>query len=574
MSPLPPHADPGTPDARSPGRYLWWLLWKQPSRVFLGAFWGIVSSVGIASLPFFMGKAVDEGLRARALEPLAWWTAGLILVGGVNAAANILRHRTMTHVRMDASLRTVQVVNRHAARLGSVLARRVSTGEIVAIGASDAKQVSHAMTSAGPGVGSVVACVLIAVMVLSISPLLGALVLVGVPAIVLSIGPLTKRLQRTESTYREHTGVLTARAGDIAAGLRVLRGIGGESLFASRYRRRSGELLSEGYRVGAVASWIHALGSGLPGLFLALVTWLAARLVAAGQISFGDMVAVYGYAAALVLPVAFFIEAIFDITRGRVAARRIIGVLNLEPAVTDPAEAVAGPVGPAELYDPESGLRVPARRLAAVATADAESAALIVERIARYTDSDAAYGGVPLSDMALAEVRRRILLSGNDSHLFAGTLRDMVSPSGDIDDATIGTAVRQAAATDIVEALPDGLDTEIDAQARTLSGGQRQRVRLVRALLAEPEVLILPEPTSAVDAHSEAAIAEGLREHRRDRTTLVLSTSPLVLDRCDEVAFVEDGKVTATGTHARLLNTEPGYRALVLRGAEEEGETP
>lgn len=574
MSRLPPHPDPGLPETRSPGRFLWWLLRRQTPRVLLGALWGTVSAVGLASAPYFIGKAVDEGLRARDVELLGWWTLAVVGIGAVNATTNILRHRTMTNVRTDAALRTVQIVNRHAARLGSVLSRRVSTGEIVAIGSADTRQVANVMTSAGPGVGSAIACVVVAVLVLSISPLLGALVLIGVPLIVASIGPLTKRLQRTENTYRDHTGVLTARAGDIAAGLRVLRGIGGESLFAGRYRDRSAKLLAEGYRVGAVSSWIHALGSGLPGLFLALVTWLAARLVAAGQITVGDMVSVYGYAGALVLPVAFFIEAIFDITRGRVAAKRVIDVLNLRPAVADAAVAVPGPSGPSELYDPDSGLRVAPRRMTAVATADSETTTLLVERLARYTDSEATYGEIRLADLALAQVRERILLSDNDSHLFAGTLREMVSPVGGAGDDAIGRAVDLAAASDIVEALPDGLDTPMDAQARTLSGGQRQRVRLVRALLAEPEVLILPEPTSAVDAHSEAAIADGLRRHRRDRTTLVVSTSPLVLDRCDQVAYLEDGKVAATGTHTELLHGEPGYRALVLRGAEDEGGTP
>ncbi|MGH8877919.1 MAG: ABC transporter transmembrane domain-containing protein, partial [Stackebrandtia sp.] len=236
MPPLPPHPEPGIPDARSPGRFLWWLLRRQTGRAVLGAWWGTVSAVGLGMMPFLIGRAIDEGLRGRDTTALALWTTGLIVLGGINAATNILRHRTMTKVRADAALRTVQIVNRHAARLGSVLPKQVSTGEVVTIGASDTRQIANALTSAGPGVGSVIACFVIAFLVLSVSPLLGALILIGVPAIVLAIGPLMKRMQRTENTYRDHQGVLTARAGDIAAGLRVLRGIGGESLFAGRYR--------------------------------------------------------------------------------------------------------------------------------------------------------------------------------------------------------------------------------------------------------------------------------------------------------------------------------------------------
>ncbi|MEO6084919.1 MAG: ATP-binding cassette domain-containing protein, partial [Umezawaea sp.] len=114
------------------------------------------------------------------------------------------------------------------------------------------------------------------------------------------------------------------------------------------------------------------------------------------------------------------------------------------------------------------------------------------------------------------------------------------------------------------DAVPDGLESVVEEQGRTLSGGQRQRLRLVRALLADPDVLLLVEPTSAVDAHTEALIAARVHESRRGRTTVVTSTSPLLLDQADEVAFVVDGKVVATGTHPELLE-HPGYHALVFR---------
>ncbi|MCC3765407.1 ATP-binding cassette domain-containing protein [Glycomyces sp. TRM65418] len=116
-----------------------------------------------------------------------------------------------------------------------------------------------------------------------------------------------------------------------------------------------------------------------------------------------------------------------------------------------------------------------------------------------------------------------------------------------------------------MDALPHGIDTELDNQARTLSGGQRQRLRLARALASDPEVLLLHEPTSAVDSHTEARIAERLTAARRGRTTAVASVSPLWLGRADAVAFVQDGKVVATGAHAELAAARPDYRALVNR---------
>ena len=125
-----------------------------------------------------------------------------------------------------------------------------------------------------------------------------------------------------------------------------------------------------------------------------------------------------------------------------------------------------------------------------------------------------------------------------------------------------------ADAADVLEALPAGLDTVVDERARSFSGGQRQRLVLARALLSGAEVLVLVEPTSAVDAHTEARIARRLREARARLTTLVVTTSPLVLDQADRVAFVEGGRVVAEGRHRELLRTSPGYRQTVTRGEE------
>src|SRR6476469_1137110 len=568
MRPKVPYPDPGVPDARGPLRYLWWLVKRQRWRVLLGATLATTWMVLLMLPPYLLARAIDDGLRARDLGTLALWLVVLAGTGAANTAIGIFRHRTMTFIRNAAGYRTVQVVVRHAVGVGAELPRRVTSGEVVSIGAADLDRISRTMTSTGPGVGAVVTYVVVAVLLVAISPLLATVVLVGVPLLVVSVGPLLNRLRRTETTYREHQGTLTSRAGDIVAGLRVLCGIGGKDMFAERYRRGSQRLRAEGYRVGAVASWIEGVGVGMPSLFLAAVTWLAARMTAAGEITVGEMVAVYGYVAVLTTPVHFLIEAAQDISRGIVAARRVTTVLNLTPAVTD-RPTVPAPPGPAELHDPDTGLSVRRGELLAVAAAVPAEATDLVDRLGRYTDSTVTWGGAPVSEMPLAEVRARILVADNDAYLFAGTLREAVS-TRDHDDADVRAAINVAMAEDVVAALPAGVDSFLEAQGRSVSGGQRQRLRLVRALLADPEVLLLVEPTSAVDAHTESVIAARLAEARRGRTTVVVGTSPLLLDRADRVAHLVDGRVVATGSHADLLATRPGYRALVFRGSEEE----
>lgn len=564
MPPTVPHPDPGVPDTRGPFRYLWWLVRCQPWRVLRGSAIGTIWMVGLAVRPYLVARAVDDGLVAGDHAALAGWAAAIVAAGVLLAWFGILRHRTMTFVREDATARSAEVLLRHLARTGAALPRRLAAGEVATVSGRDLSYVSNVLTLTGPGVGAVIAYAVVAVVLWRVDPALALLVLLGVPAVVVAVAPLLRRLERAESAYRGRQGLLTARVTDIVAGLRILAGVGGRDLFARHYEARSRDLLAEGYRVGRVNSWIEALAVAAPGVYLAVVVWLAARMTAAGDVSVGELVAVYGYVAILVVPVWVMLGCSHDVIRGRVAARRVIALLTVAPdPAGEPVPVSPAPAGPAPLRDPASGLVVPPGRLVAVAAADPADGLALVDRLGRFTASDVTWGGVPIAEVPLDEVRDRILVADHDAYLFEGTLRSVVAGRGPAD--AVPAAIRAASADDVVDALPDGLDTDVGAQGRTLSGGQRQRVRLARAVLADPEVLILVDPTSAVDAHTEARIADRLRAARAGRTTVVVTTSPLLLGRADTVAFLRAGRVAATGPHADLLAREPAYRSLVDR---------
>ncbi|MEU5683507.1 ABC transporter [Streptomyces venezuelae] len=571
-----PSTNPGAPDRRGPARYLWWAIVSQPQRVVLGALLGSVWMVCLTLPPYVLSRAIDDGLRPGDRSALVGWCAALFGIGLLNAWLAIMRHRTMTRIRLDAYFRTVRVVVDQATRLGAALPRRVSAGEVVTIGHSDVGVISQTLTVTGPGVGAVIAYFVVASLLLSVSPPLAVVVLVGVPLLAVLIGPFLGRLQGAESAYRERQGALAAILGDLAGGLRVLNGLGGKGVFAARYREGSRRLRDEGYRVGSSMSWVQAFGIGLPTLFLAAVTWLAARMAAQGTITVGELVAVYGYVAVLVLPVTFLIEGSYDISRGLVAARRVVDFLNLAPGEWESsarAEPVPGPREPSVLRDPLSGVEVVPGLLTALVSARTSDGADIVDRLGRFAPSLATWGSVRIDAVALDEVRTRILVADNEADLFAGTVRAAVAGRCAPDEQAIARAVDAAMARDIVLGLSDGLDATLDSHGRNLSGGQRQRVRLARALLAEPEVLLAVEPTSAVDAHTEANMATRLRTARTGRTTLVTTTSPLVLDRADVVHYLVDGRVSATGSHADLFARHPDYRRLVSRGTDEGAET-
>jgi ABC-type multidrug transport system fused ATPase/permease subunit len=554
---------PSRPFVRGPWSYLAWLVSRQRGRVALGAVLGSTWTVGLALPPYLLSRAVDslaDGQRDAVLE----WAAVLVVVGGVLAWLSIWRHRTMTRVRMDAAFRTVSEVNAHAVRLGVTLARQARTGEVVAIGGGDAWTIGRSLTVTGPGVGAVLAYVVIAVLLLRISVLLAVVVLAGVPVLALIVGPALGRLQKVGTPYREQQGRLTGRIVDIIAGLSVLNGLGGKGVYADRLRTESQQLQQQGYRVGRVTSVIQAVGLGLPTLFSAVVVWLAARLAVEGSLTVGELVAVYGYVAVLAVPVSFFIEGAVDLGQALVAARRVTDFLAVR---RDNTGAVAPP-GEGDLVDEVSGLRITPGTFAAVATARHSDAAALVDRLGGLQPG-ATWAGQPVADLDPAPLHEQVLVADNDANLFAGSLAQVVAGRHDVaevGEAAVLDALHTAAADDVVRGLRDGLGSRIDSGGRNLSGGQRQRVRLARATLADPTVLLAVDPTSAVDAATEATIVDRLTRNRRGKTTLVTSTSALVLQGADEVHLLADGRVVASGTHTSLLRDQPAYAALVHRG--------
>jgi len=561
MRPLPV-ADPGQPDTRSATRFLVWLAARSWRSLVAAIAFAVVWMISQALVPATVGRAIDAGLRDRDPGQLVRWGAVLLGLGVVTAVTGVLRHRMAAFNWLAASYRTVQLTVAQANRLGATLPKRLAAGEVVSIGTADINHIGGAIDITARGTGSVVAVVTVAAILLTISLPLGLVVVIGVPVLVLVASLLIRPLQRRQQAYRDQEGRLTTRAGDIVAGLRVLRGVGGESVFAGRYRAESQDLRAAGVRVARVDSLLAASEVLLPGIFVALVTWLGARFALRGEISVGDLVAVYGYTAFLISPLRQLTEAIDKITRGHVAASRLVRLYGLAPEFSSPAVPAEAP--PAALVDHESGLTVEPGRLTAVAAVDPADAAAIADRLGRFAEGTVTLGGVPLRELDLAAVRERILVADNDARLFAGPLRSELDPRGR-GDAAVAAALDAASANDIVAALPDGLDAAVAERGREFSGGQQQRLRLARALVADPETLVLVEPTSAVDAHTEARIAAGLRAARAGRTTVVCTTSPLVLDRADRVAFVAGGRVVASGTHRELLRSSRAYAATVTR---------
>ncbi|WP_405402000.1 ABC transporter transmembrane domain-containing protein [Streptomyces sp. NBC_01104] len=588
-----PYSDPGDPDVRSGPRFLIWLGRSQIRGQLKSMSWGLLQQCSIASLPLAVGFAV-QSVVDRSGGRLALAGGMLAVLGVLIAVGDTMLHRTAVTNWITAAARVQQLLARKTAELGSALTRRVAAGEVVAVSTGDVEKIGWFVEALSRFAAAAAALVIICVGLVLYLPSLGVLVALSMPLLALAVLPLLPRATRRADLQREKAGKATELASDTVAGLRVLRGIGGEELFLGRYRRASQEVREAAVRSARMWSLISAIQVLLPGVLLISLVTYGAVLARDGRIGVGQLVTVYSAATLMLLPLRHFEEIAMAYSFSRPSAQRAVRVLALN-RVARPSTVDAVAAG--DLYDPATGLMAPEGLFTAVVCGDPDEAGRLADRlgghaqpaVARGDESEGAedtetpalpsvlLGGVPLDELELDAARTAVLVQDKDPVLLSGTLRELLDvPSSGRVAAVDALAAAQCG--DVLDALAqasvgsdgDPMSTRITERGRSLSGGQRQRLALARSLVTDPEALVLDEPTSAVDSHTEARVAEGIKALRRDRTTVAFASSPLLLDLADRVALVHDGTVVAVGTHRELLRDEPRYRAVVTRETDDE----
>ncbi|POH61119.1 ABC transporter ATP-binding protein [Arthrobacter glacialis] len=573
-----PYPDAGSPDLRSPSRFLWWLAKAQRATLLLGIIYGSLWTVSQALIPYVLGQAIDLGIVAGNFRALAGWVALLLGLTLIQAVTSTLRHRAAVSNWMQAAFRCSQLIGYKVTRSGDALPQKFSTGEVVSTSASDAMRIGEIFDVSARLAGSIVGYLLVAFLVFQSSWQLGLVVLFGVPLCGAMLLFVIRPLQKRQKDQRDAAGKMTALGADTVTGLRVLRGIGGEHIFVERYRERSRETQLAGNKVAYSLADLDAAQVLVVGVFSVAFTWIGAMQALSGQIETGQLVALYGYAVFLVSPIRTASDAVSRFIRANVGARRIIDVLATPSAVHDGGTTVGAPSAPSALLDSSSGALIQPGLLTGIVSADPAASAELARRLGRFEDAvlreaQVLWGEAALHLVPLGDVRSRIVVSDAEPQLFTGTLREELDPSGRHNDAGIMAAIDVASAADVFDGLEHGLDDEVTEKGRGFSGGQRQRLALARALLTGAEVLVLIEPTSAVDAHTESRIATALKTERRTEanTTVVVTASPLMLGAMDTVYFLDSEERLTQGTHHQLLATVPDYRNVVIRGAGMDG---
>lgn len=558
--------------------------------------------VAMAWLPRTAGHMLDSGLEngiTVALLPDALTMVGLILITAICSVQEV--------VAISLWLRGTWLPMRRILR--AVLDRRTDvgkdmpSGDVVAVVTTDGEKLGQLLAFLPEAIGSAIAFVVVAALMIEVSVPLGLFVAIGMPIVLALITWIIKPLKDRISHQREQQGKLTTLASDAVVGLRVLRGVGGEDVYNEKYREQSREVMEAGFKVAFHRAFLNSVQTAGPALFTAAVVGSGLYLTWQGKMTPGELFAFYGYTAFLAMPLSAISNAIQTGTRGWVGAKKMSKLLAARPLVSDDAvapEPIRVDWDQTSLTDAASGVTISGQKLTALVSVNPAETTQIATRLTRVDDADTTYAGdTDLRSIPIQEVRENIVLSGAIAELFTGTLRsgimgpeaadipvrsmreqvaDVHNPDGESralfneeavehpEDGALLEVLDTADAADVLSSVEHGLDGHIAERGRSLSGGQRQRVALARALRGEPPVVVLIEPTSAVDSHTEARIASRLSERRAGKTTVMVTSSPLVLDQCDEVIFVEDGKESARGEHRELLR-DPRYFAVVHRDA-------
>ncbi|MCX4977118.1 ABC transporter ATP-binding protein [Streptomyces sp. NBC_00620] len=538
--------------------------------------WGTVLmglyQAGETAFPIALGLIVEHTLQDRSLGSLALSIAGLAVI------------ITTVSLSWRFGMRVLQKANTTEAHRWRVrvaecglqpVARDVDlkSGEVLTIATEDADQTADIIEVVPLLISSLVA-VLVAAVALGLADIrLGLLVIVGTVAILSILSVMSKRIGASTQEQQARVARAGAKVADLIIGLRPLHGFGGNHAAFRSYRKVSTEAKHQSITVAKVNGVYAGTALALNAVLAVAVTLTAGWLAFDGQITIGELVMAVGLAQFIMEPLKLFSEMPKYVMIARASAQRMALVLSA-PQVATPGTQLPAAGGDLEIDCVRYGslrkvkFRVSAGEFVAIAAYQPRAAADLASILAMNVPPDAYEGvvrvsGQELADLSIEAVREHLLVNPYDGEIFAGTLRTNIDPSGT--SRTVPEAVEASMLTDVVALHREGLDYGVRDRGANLSGGQRQRLSLARALAADTDVLVLRDPTTAVDAVTEQLIARNIAKLRRGRTTLVLTSSPALLDAADRVLVLNDGVITAEDTHRNLLAKDEAYCSAVAR---------
>jgi ATP-binding cassette subfamily B protein len=580
------------------------LGFARPYRTAIAVFLAlvVVDALAGAATPLLYRSIIDDGIQRERTGLVVALAAAVALLALISAAVGVVQRWYSARIGegLIHDLRT-QVFD-HVQRMPIGFFSRAQTGALVTRLNSDVQGAQQAFTSTLSNVvGNVVtvATTLGAMFVLSWQITLLALGLL--PLFVLPARWVGRRLADiTRERYRlngEMGQMMTERFN--VSGALLVKLFGRPDDESRAFNERAGRVRDIGVTSAMYTRVVMTSLGLLASLATALVYGLGGALAIAGSLGIGTLVALTAYLNRLYGPLTSLSNVQVDVMTTLVSFERVLEVLDLVPTITDPAEPRALPAGPvaveldgvgfryptaaevslaslegvARLDETPSGdvlhdvsLHVePGRTLALVGPSGAGKSTIagLVSRLYDPSRGTVRVGGVDLRDTSLADVRDTVGVVAQDVHLFHDTLAtNLRYAHPGATDAELWDALRSAQLGDVVERLPDGLDTVVGDRGHRMSGGEKQRIAIARLLLKDPGVVVLDEATAHLDAGSEAAVQRALGVALAGRTSIVIAHRLATVRAADEIAVVDGGRIVERGTHDELVRAGGLYAEL------------
>lgn len=575
-------------------RRLYGLLTPYRRTVALGFMLLLGSVVAELYPPLVWIRVVDRGIPARDWGYIGAQLALLVAVFGVqqllSAQRGLLLERAGQRLTLDLRLAVYTKLQGQSAayfetqRTGDLLTR--VTGDVDALQDVLVRGTDAVLANALRLVGVVAIFV-------ALQPLLGVLVTLPMLAVGLMLRRYAATVRPAYRAARARLGDLTALITDRLAGLRVVQGAAREEAETRRVAALGEALYLEQVRAVALRNRAFPLARFVANFGNVLMLGGGAWLILAGQFTLGGLLAYRGYGRYFYGPIDDLVNIGDLLQRAEASGRRVFGVLDAPVAVAESPNArplpdpVRGEVrfeGVTFGYDParpvlrDVTLTIPAGQRVAILGASGAGKSTLLGLVTRQYDplsGRVMLDGANVRDLTLSSLRRHAAAMPQDTFLFHDTVRNNVRYARpDAAPEEVEAALRAAHALAFVRALPQGLDTVVGERGVRLSGGQRQRLAIARTLLARPAVLLLDEPTSAVDAESEAQVVAALDDLMRGRTALIVTHRLSLARGADRVIVLGDGGVIEDGPPAELRRRNGAYAALERAARALDGTLP
>jgi ABC-type multidrug transport system fused ATPase/permease subunit len=540
------------------------------------------------AIPALVGEAVDAiqtGNRPELL-PLVLVILG---AGMLRLALTVSRRLIAGKVSLGVELDLRNVFYRHLQVLELGFFDSQQTGQLMSRATVDLQSIRFFL---GYGLifitQNALTILLASAVMFAIKPWLALLALIPVPFVIATATRYNRRSRPALQEVQQRLAELTADAEEGVTGIRIVKAFAREQHQIGRFRRAVGRLFDQNMYSTRLRAFYNPLLGFLPNIGLAVVLLVGGQQVIDNQLSLGEFSAFYLYLMMLTFPMRMLGIALGMAQRAIASGNRLFEVLDREPRITSAPDAPPLPEGPGKVEIERASLAYnggepaledveltvePGRTVALVGPTGSGKTSLVALMARLYDASRGAVliDGVDVREVDVASLRSEIAFVADESFLFSATVAENIAyarPEASREE--IETAARRAQAASFIRQLPDGYDTVVGERGLTLSGGQRQRVAIARALLADPRILILDDATSSVDARTEAAITEGLREVMAGRTTFIVAHRLSTISLAEEIVVMDAGRIVDRGTHEELLERCPLYAELAEKGFEDK----